>query len=830
MMKTEQTILQKQKLKDMTTMKRSLAAGLMLSIGLALQACGGSTSSMSNPPIDRPPGPGLLGGTAGTQANTLDTIVQDMTMTHEAVPKGVSSSWSGMSGPRIGLGNVPPSGARFLIPWGALYESEVGNTSGNTRVELRNIQLYVLSKSTGKWKKVSASVSPKGEDRKAGVAASSTDIRVEPSGTISVRTAKNGYHFDFWSGQGRVEIDPSDIAGVFSTFQARLILDDPTKPDDRGAAQYIAAAGADYWASSDAGDIKSLGNDAGAGRFKYVINDWRAFNMVTLSEADIRKNPPPLNDMTIPGAVPASNGTGAADIPVAAPPSVGGGTGAGAGSGYIPNTVDTILDDMRLKTDMELAGIPPERGWSTGTGLVTMGNDPRGTRTPSWWNPANPVFKGPTYWTHIAPWMVVFDGVGNAATNTRVEMRNFKSYYKSRSSGQWILLGTGQIEGENYPKYLNATQSNTRPDIRSLGNGTVSVKPPSTELHFHGWCCARALPDPTDIAAIHITLQARLAVHDASLPDDRSVARYLMQMGGDYYPDASLSVFAFAPDNWNPGIGYSRSKLINNAWQSFSFTTVGVGGQDPGGASISEAELRAAPPPLETDSSGSVPTSPENVISGTARILAIGDSMTSGDDWVPTGFRSYRGALYQRLVNAGYQVDFVGTQQMTPAVGGDPDHDGYGGAWIGPGGSANNIWDRLEGILSATNPNVVIVAMGWNSVYNEPFAAAQKYTDLVNRIRALRPDVSVVVATLSPQRGESEGQSAAGVQGYNAFNSAARSIAGASSSDSIYLADYASAGFVYSDYMDVIHWSQSGADRAAGVIYQTLITGPLRRP
>jgi hypothetical protein len=125
------------------------------------------------------------------------------------------------------------------------------------------------------------------------------------------------------------------------------------------------------------------------------------------------------------------------------------------------------------------------------------------------------------------------------------------------------------------------------------------VRPPSGDLHFHGWCCARSLPAPADIAAIHITLQARLAVHDGGQPDDRSAARYLVQVGGDYYPDASMNLNAFAPVTWNPGIGLSRSKLIGNAWQSYSFTTIDVGVQDPGGAAISEAELRRAPPPLD---------------------------------------------------------------------------------------------------------------------------------------------------------------------------------------------------------------------------------------
>jgi hypothetical protein len=289
---------------------------------------------------------------------------------------------------------------------------------------------------------------------------------------------------------------------------------------------------------------------------------------------------------TASNANPTSTGTASASAPTSTSTST------------TINSVDTIVNDMKLNNDLVLAGIPSNRGYAAGPGFVVMGNDPRGTRTPTWWNPANSYFKSAAWWTHVAPWMVIFDGVGNAATNTRVELRGMKIYYKSRSTRQWNLLSQGTVEGWNYPKSLMGADV-TPPDIVSLSSGVVSVRPPNGNQVFHGWCCARAMPAPSDIEAIHITLQARLAVHDANRPDDRSAARYLVQVGGDYYPDASLSINAFAPDNWNPGIGLSRSKLVGNAWQSYSFTTLDVAIQDPGGAAMSEAELRRAPPPLD---------------------------------------------------------------------------------------------------------------------------------------------------------------------------------------------------------------------------------------
>ena len=123
----------------------------------------------------------------------------------------------------------------------------------------------------------------------------------------------------------------------------------------------------------------------------------------------------------------------------------------------------------------------------------------------------------------------------------------------------------------------------------------------------------------------------------------------------------------------------------------------------------------------------------------------------------------------------------------------------------------------------------IILAFGWNSVYSEAPVAGAKYRDFVTRLAATKPNAHLVVATLSPQRGETVAASSAGVQGYANFNAVARALASASPTDRIHLADYAAAGFQSSEYWDVIHWLQPGADRAAQVLYRTLVDGPLKR-
>ncbi len=198
--------------------------------------------------------------------------------------------------------------------------------------------------------------------------------------------------------------------------------------------------------------------------------------------------------------------------------------------------------------------------------------------------------------------------------------------------------------------------------------------------------------------------------------------------------------------------------------------------------------------------------------------------MTVGGEGNPTSFRSYRGALQQLLNAAGHDTDFVGTLNLEPAIGGDADHNGYGGAQLGPGGSSNNIYDRLDGILASVGQvDVVILAMGWNSAYQEPGNAAAKYEGLVRRIAALRPAATVILATLSPQRAETEQQTNAQLSGYRELNARARQLATASASDKLLLADLAAASYASDDYWDVIHWLQSGANKAAQVIFDVMV-------
>lgn len=260
------------------------------------------------------------------------------------------------------------------------------------------------------------------------------------------------------------------------------------------------------------------------------------------------------------------------------------------------NSVQTIIDDMAQYNEGELAGVNKGMGWATGPGFVVMGNIPRGTNTPSYWQPANTYFKSSAYWNAVIPWLVVFDGVGNAATNTRVQIKPLKLYMKRRSTDKWELIVNATVDGADYPKSLQGDNVTT-PNLRRNSDGSVSLKPHNGNRVFHGWGNVVNFA-ASDLKALVVTTQARLIVDDTSKADDRSKAKYLIHVGADYYPEASTRVNETAPAYYFPGVGLSRAKYVNNNWRAFNFATIDAGKPEPGG-SISTAELRSNPPPLE---------------------------------------------------------------------------------------------------------------------------------------------------------------------------------------------------------------------------------------
>jgi hypothetical protein len=230
--------------------------------------------------------------------NSLNAIISDMTLPHEGRPHGVPDSYDWVRGPVIGMGNKPPTTWHAITAWGQLYEDAAGNPARNTRVQIRRIRTYVLSKQDGKWHLLQSSEGVEGAAYREDFVDDinkKPDLRHEPDGSVAVK-AGGGYNFHFWPQGGRASLDPSDVAGILTTVQARLVVDHPSQPDGRAKARYLLSMGADYWQDRQARwDHFRTNGGMATGRFKYVTVEWRAFNCTTLTGKELRRRPPPFD-------------------------------------------------------------------------------------------------------------------------------------------------------------------------------------------------------------------------------------------------------------------------------------------------------------------------------------------------------------------------------------------------------------------------------------------------------------------------------------------------------------------------------------------------------
>lgn len=231
-------------------------------------------------------------------SSETQTLIDDMTQPHAAYPHGVPDNLHWSYGPAIGYGNKPPQDWTAMTTWGQVYAPyyQSGQQPRNTRFQIRNLQSWYLSKRDNQWHRWQRSSNLNGANYRedfSGDVNITANIRREQEGISS--TIPPNYNFHFWVEDGRVTIDPTDVAGVWSSVEARLILDNPKRRDDRSKARMMMSVGADYWKSLTAQwDQWTTNGDIAIGRFRFITNDWQQFHMHTLTEQQIRDNPPPI--------------------------------------------------------------------------------------------------------------------------------------------------------------------------------------------------------------------------------------------------------------------------------------------------------------------------------------------------------------------------------------------------------------------------------------------------------------------------------------------------------------------------------------------------------
>lgn len=178
---------------------------------------------------------------------------------------------------------------------------------------------------------------------------------------------------------------------------------------------------------------------------------------------------------------------------------------------------------------------------------------------------------------------------------------------------------------------------------------------------------------------------------------------------------------------------------------------VGFSGSTGGATSIQDV--------LNWSFSSSTPAPPP-VQPGVARLLTLGDSITLGvtsraDDKNRTAIPGgYRRVLWNKLVNAGLAVDFVGSEtdgtSANPAWqwtnGGDKNNQGMAGWTI------EKITANIANYLKREKPDIITLMIGTNNLFGEVSGASLlgKLRNLIDQITQIAPQTKLLVASIPP--------------------------------------------------------------------------------
>ena len=176
--------------------------------------------------------------------------------------------------------------------------------TGNARVRTWGYEMWVKSKS-GAWRQLVGTDGKSGEAWRptfqgaASFESYAFDLRKETDGSTSVRTMP-AIGFDstgtYWVPHGYTggvqAVDPYDVEAVFVLVRSQLILHDPRGIDDRHAARFLLGVGADWYPPS--GVKLPYYPGVGTSRHKFVTVAPQVHVMHTMTEQELRANPPPL--------------------------------------------------------------------------------------------------------------------------------------------------------------------------------------------------------------------------------------------------------------------------------------------------------------------------------------------------------------------------------------------------------------------------------------------------------------------------------------------------------------------------------------------------------
>jgi lysophospholipase L1-like esterase len=193
------------------------------------------------------------------------------------------------------------------------------------------------------------------------------------------------------------------------------------------------------------------------------------------------------------------------------------------------------------------------------------------------------------------------------------------------------------------------------------------------------------------------------------------------------------------------------------------------------------------------------------------RIMPLGDSITRG--WYGSvGSNGYRKPLYLKLVNRGYNVDFVGGQSDGNFA--DRNHEGHDG-WHAAEGTGEGILPNVYNWLTANPADIVLLHIGTNDITGGDQNIGE-VNDILDEIDRFSEDITVILALIINR----QNYSATTTQFNDDLNSMA--LDRIASGDDIIIVDMESALNYSTDMADNLHPNDSGYAKMADVWYDAL--------
>lgn len=235
----------------------------------------------------------------------------------------------------------------------------------------------------------------------------------------------------------------------------------------------------------------------------------------------------------------------------------------------------------------------PNTDWAK-HGYLDMGFSTRGDATPSYWaNAQGSRFTSSEPWTAILPWFHLWPAEGNSGVS-RAKVGNIK--VQVLIDGQWRTLNLNDNQwAQLEPWTLIGGKGGV--NKRDEGNGYFSYEIDNSGP-VHGGLGKFDLWDlgvnPAKISGVAISAEAEVIEGDGVI---------LFEIGGDYYPNTSVSVERDYELGWGPAIGGSKFAIIDGV-KCLTMVTIdppGVGDKSKfekagGKVALTHDELRNNPP------------------------------------------------------------------------------------------------------------------------------------------------------------------------------------------------------------------------------------------